>query len=332
MPPSNALTEYAADVVRLAASYTTTESTFYPAIRQLLVSALRSRDLPFDVRTGTSEARDGGGTDLPDIALYDGSGDFIVVGGEVKLPDADLQDLARTTARNNQVGRYLSSTRAVIVSNVRGFALVTVAPDWNRPGPIPPEARRIEMAVEFWPSATAMRRGDAVPPEAGEAFSDIVEAAATRYAPIAEPASLARVLARQARAAKAALPREFSHAVTPLLEDFSAALGISFTNEEGEEFFRSSLIQTAFYALFAGWVLWSVERRTEEFRWENAGDYLKIRFLAQLFHEFRHPARIQELALAPHLDAATATLRRVDSDRFFTKFRFSGPTEDDLTA
>jgi len=332
MPPSNALTEYAADVVRLAASYTTTESTFYPAIRQLLVSALRSRDLPFDVRTGTSEARDGGGTDLPDIALYDGSGDFIVVGGEVKLPDADLQDLARTTARNNQVGRYLSSTRAVIVSNVRGFALVTVAPDWNRPGPIPPEARRIEMAVEFWPSATAMRRGDAVPPEAFEAFSDIVEAAATRYAPIAEPASLARVLARQARAAKAALPREFSHAVTPLLEDFSAALGISFTNEEGEEFFRSSLIQTAFYALFAGWVLWSVERRTEEFRWENAGDYLKIRFLAQLFHEFRHPARIQELALAPHLDAATATLRRVDSDRFFTKFRFSGPTEDDLTA
>src|SRR5207253_8348365 len=101
--------------------------------RQLLATALRSRRLPFDVRTGTSEARDGGGTDLPDIALYDGSGDFIVVAGEVKLPDADLWDLARTTARNDQIGRYLSSTRAVIVSNVRAFALVSVLPEWNRP-------------------------------------------------------------------------------------------------------------------------------------------------------------------------------------------------------
>src|SRR5205814_1064321 len=106
--------------------------------------------------------------------------------------------------------------RAVIVSNVRAFALVTVQPDWNRRGPVPPEARRIEVAVEFWPSATATRRGDVVPTDAYEQFCDLVETAATRYAPIAEPSSLARVLARQARAAKAALPRQFSHAVTPL--------------------------------------------------------------------------------------------------------------------
>ena len=326
------LTEYAAEVVRLAASHTTTESTYYPAIRQLLASALRARALPFDVRTGTSEERAGGGTDLPDVALYDGAGDFIVVAGEVKLPDADLLDLARSTARNDQVGRYLSVTRAVIVSNVRGFALVTAQPGWARRGPVPPDARRIELAVEFWPSAMSLRRADAVTNDAFEQLCDLVETAATRYAPIAEPASLARILARQARLAKAALPREFSHAVTPLLEDFSAALGITFTNDEGEEFFRSSLIQTAFYALFAGWVLWSFEKRNNAFRWENVGDYLKIRFLAQLFHEFRHPARIQELQLAPHLDAAAETLRRVDTERFFSKFRFSSPVEDDLTA
>src|ERR1043165_7930804 len=227
------LTEYAAEVVRLAASHTTTESTYYPAIRQLLASALRARALPFDVRTGTSEERAGGGTDLPDVALYDGAGDFIVVAGEVKLPDADLLDLARSTARNDQVGRYLSVTRAVIVSNVRGFALVTAQPGWARRGPVPPDARRIELAVEFWPSAMSLRRADAVTNDAFEQLCDLVETAATRYAPIAEPASLARILARQARLAKAALPREFSHAVTPLLEDFSAALGITFTNDEG---------------------------------------------------------------------------------------------------
>jgi len=44
------------------------------------------------------------------------------------------------------------------------------------------------------------------------------------------------------------------------------------------------------------------------------------------------PARIQELQLAPHLDAAAETLRRVDTERFFSRFRFSSPVEDDLTA
>ena len=33
---------------------TTTEETFYPAIRDLLTAVLRMQNLPFEVRTGTS--------------------------------------------------------------------------------------------------------------------------------------------------------------------------------------------------------------------------------------------------------------------------------------
>lgn len=326
------ITDYAADVTRLAASHSSSEHSYYPAIRELLARALRDRSLPFDARVGTTEIRDGGGMDLPDVALYDGGGDFIVVAGEVKLPAVDLVELSRSQDRNDQIGRYLASTRAVIISNVRGFALVTTDPSWYGTGPVPPDARRIEIAVEFWPSVASLTRRDAISENAFEQFCDLVEAAATRYAPIAEPSSLARVLARQARAAKASLPREFSHAVTPLLDDFRAALGIAYSDEDGEEFFRSSLIQTAFYALFAGWVLWAFERRRESFRWEDIGDYLKIRFLAQLFHEFRHPARIHELRLAPYLDAATETLHRVDIERFFSKFPLPNPTEEESIA
>ncbi len=54
-----------------------------------------------------------------------------------------------------------------------------------------------------------------------------------------------------------------SQAVQGLLNDFGKALGITFKGADGEEFFRSSLIQTAFYGLFPGRALWWHEERKE---------------------------------------------------------------------
>ena len=142
-------------------------------------------------------------------------------------------------------------------------------------------------------------------PAAAEVNLGLVETAVTRYAPIAEPESLARILARQAKHAKADLPAKFTRAVQGLLDDFSDALGVTFEGPEGEEFLRSSLIQTAFYGLFAGWALWWQGEGDRPFRWEDLAEYLKIPFLAGLFHEFRHPSRIKELRLAKHLDIGT---------------------------
>lgn len=315
-PLARCVADYAEAVGALAASPSTTESSYYPAIRELLAACLAELDLPFEVRVNTSE--DEG---MPDLAFYDGAGDFAVVLGEVKLPGADLASIAASVERGDQIGRYLGRARVVLLCNVRDFGLLTVAPEWTGSGPVPPVHRRLEDVVELWPTAAALTARATFAESAARDLAALVEIAVTRYAPIAEPESLARILARQARKAKADLPDKFTRAVQGLLDDFGEALGIGFEGEEGEEFFRSSLVQTAFYGLFAGWALWARGDRLEPFRWRDLSLYLKIPFLAELFHQFGHPTRIRELGMARHLDAATETLGRVDRVRFFTRFQ-----------
>ena len=62
--------DYVAQTRRLNSLGSTTEETFYPGIRDFLSVILRTHDLPFEVRTGTSEEREGG-TDRPDFVLAD---------------------------------------------------------------------------------------------------------------------------------------------------------------------------------------------------------------------------------------------------------------------
>jgi hypothetical protein len=318
---AKAAKSYAREVADLIASGSTTEATYYPALRSLIAASLSAEDLPFDVRINTSEQKTGGGINLPDIALYDADGEFLVVCGEVKLPDVELDQLAISTENKDQIGRYLAATHAVLICNVRAFGLVTVSEKWKGDGPVPPEARRIEQVTELWPSVAALKQRKPIETGALESFAELIETAVTRFAPIAEPQSLARIMARQAKRAKADLPEKFTHAVQGLLDDFGKALGVTFVGPEGEEFFRSSLIQTAFYGLFAGWALWWQGDRSKPFAWEDLADYLKIPFLGSLFYEFRHPSRIKELRLAEHLDIATETLGRVDDELFFKRFR-----------
>lgn len=314
-----AIEQYATEVVRLTSSATTTESSYYPSIRSLLVTVLKHLGLPADVRTTTSERRPQGGTDVPDLAVYDGEGDFVIVCGEVKLPGTSLSDVSVSTDRNDQIGRYLAQTGVVLVSNVHAFGLLTADASADRTSPVPPEQRRLEQIAELWPSRDAMAQGNSVALSAADALVELLEAAVTRYAPIAEPETLARVLALQARRAKAGLPPEFTDAVSSLAEDFGTALGIAFEGDEGEEFFRSSLIQTVYYGIFAGWILWAQEDSGEPFDWRNLPQYLRIPFLGDLFHEIQHPRRIAELGLAPRLDVAVETLSRVDQAHFFDR-------------
>lgn len=314
-----AIRTFASDVTPLAESATAREESYYPAVRNLLVIILKSLGLTAEVRTSTSERRAGGGIDLPDVALYDGPGDFILVSGEVKLPEAELHEIAMSTEGKDQIGRYLARTRVVLLCNVRSFGLLTVDPDFDDEGPVSPEHRWLEQVVELWPSASELRRGRAVDAESVDVLAELVEVAVTRFAPIAEPETLARILARQARRAKAHLPDEFSQAVRGLMDDFGTALGISFEGEEGEEFFRSSLVQTVYYGLFAGWILWARSKSAEEFRWRDLPQHIRIPFLGELFYEIQHPRRIAELGLVPHLDVATETLGRVHRETFFQR-------------
>jgi hypothetical protein len=294
---------------------------------------LEGLGLGFEVRVATSERREHGGTDLPDLAIYD-QGDFPVVLAEVKPPSAGLRDLVMSTDRNDQVGRYLARTGVLLATNVRAVALIAPRAGYARkPGePVPPADREILATAELWGSEDAISERKALSEDGLRDLRAILERAVTEFAPIADPSSLARVLALLARRAKADLPTRFD-AVAPLLEDYKAALGLSFTSEEGEEFFRSSLVQTAYYGLFAGWVLWYRANDGSPFDWERMERYLKIPFLGKLFYEFKHPDRLAELRLGPHLDRAAEALGRVESELFFSRFRLPSLAEgEDLSA
>jgi hypothetical protein len=328
-----AAAEFAREVRRLVAAGSTTESSYYPAIKALWSRLLDSRNLPFDVRAGTSEERSGvPGTDLPDLALYD-AGEFPAVFGEAKLLSATLPEMCVSTGRNDQIGRYLAQTGVVLLTNVRGVGLAACKPNYKRESgrPVPPSQRELLDTVDFWPSKEAILAGDSIAGELVQRLGDLLERAVTEFAPIAEPSSLARILARQARRAKADVPETFD-AVAPLLEDYRAALGLTFDEEHGLEFFRSSLIQTAYYGIFVGWTLWHRARDGRPFEWERMGQYLKIPFLGQLFYDLAHQERLAELHLGPHLDRAAETLRRVDRNAFFTRFRYATLEDTDTLA
>lgn len=296
-----------------------TEETFYPPLKQLLAAALDHAGLPFDIRTGTSEPRDSGGRDRPDFVIADGN--LIAACGEVK-PSGELEAIARSTERDDQIGRYLARTGLVLISNTREIGVVLCSPGVNRGSldRVPPDHRQLAATCPLWRGTEAE-------------LSRLLTHVLLDCAPIGDPATLARVLALQARAAKADLPADL-RGLDTLLEDYRDALGLSFNldDDEGREFFRSTLIQTAFYGLFAAWALWQRDGDTADFSWDRINRYLRIPFLAGLFHEFRNPTRLRALNLEQHLDRATDTLNRVDLSIFRQKMTFPSLNDGDVAS
>jgi hypothetical protein len=222
------ISTYVRETRRLESLPSSTETTFYPDLKLLLNAVLKSERLPFDVITGTSE---GGARhrDMPDFVLGD-STLFVGVYGEVKRADASLVKLAISTEQNDQIGRYLSQTGVVLLCNVRGIGLLTCDPSFGREAgkPVPPQKRVLEKTVDVW-SAVIGKSGakQKVDPEAVDNLISIVTRAVTDLARIGSPADLAKILARQARDAKAALPYDL-RPVKPLLDDYRQALGLAF--------------------------------------------------------------------------------------------------------
>ncbi len=231
------VSKYIRETHRLNGLPSTTEETFYPAIRDLITAVLKERRLPFEVRTGTSEAK-AQGTDRPDFILADPSL-FVGVFGEVKLPTVTLEGMARSTENNDQIGRYLSRTGVVLITNVRGFGLLVCAPACVRAAgtPVPPDKRAILGAVDLWGGVSSRGGRTQIDRETVSNLASLIERSITDFAPIADPADLAKVLARQARDAREGLPSDL-RPIAPLLDDYRQALGLSFdvSDEKGAVF------------------------------------------------------------------------------------------------
>ena len=318
------MSTYVRETRRLESLPSSTETTFYPDLKALLNSVLKSERLPFDVITGTSE---GGARrrDMPDFVLGDSSL-FVGVYGEVKRANASLADIAVSTEQNDQIGRYLSQTGVVLLCNVRAIGLLTCEPSFKRePGkPVPPKKRVLEKTVDLWSAAGGSGPKQKIDSSAVEDLVSIVTRAVTDLARIGSPADLAKILAWQARDAKAALPDDLKP-VKPLLDDYRQALGLAFDidDEKGVRFFRSSLVQSIFYALFAAWILWDKEAAADAaFEVDDAHEYLPIPFLDALLRDIRHPARMKHLGLDAHLTRAIKTFNRIDRPLFRSRMTF----------
>ncbi|MGQ0697070.1 MAG: hypothetical protein ACT4PZ_02395 [Panacagrimonas sp.] len=109
--------------------------------------------------------------------------------------------------------------------------------------------------------------------EQGTAFADFLSRVLRHAAPLSGPKELAWFLASYAREARHRVERAQAAGVpqlTALKESLETALGVGFEGEKGEHFFRSTLVQTLIYGLFAAWVLKHRQGTAGRFDWRNA--------------------------------------------------------------
>jgi hypothetical protein len=233
-----------------------------------------------------------------------------------------VTDDAHTVAAGEQVTRYLGKYRQVLVSNYREFVLVGYDADGARTALESYSLATSE--AEFWALAAQPRKGAA---DHGERLTEFLKRAMLRQTQIVAPQELAWFLASYAREARARAEERDLPNWSTTRTALEEALGMSFEGEKGEHFFRSTLVQTLFYGLFAAWVFWAEHHEPTDsearFRWREAAGLLHIPILQKLFYDFSQPGPLGALRIDEVLDWAAEALNRVDRASFFATFEQS---------
>jgi hypothetical protein len=234
---------------------------------------------------------------------------------EVKAPAEAVDD----TVTTGQVSKYWDRYKLVLVTNLRDWLLIG-----ERSGQRVTLERFRLTADEagFWILAAHPTKAQT---EQGGAFEDFLERVLLHNAPLGDPKDLAALLASYAREARYrmdAAGEEATHPLEALKKSLETALGMTFAGKKGEQFFRSTLVQTLFYGMFASWVLRHEAVTADEapFDWRTAAYGLHVPMVSALFEQITLPSKLKALELAPVLDWAADALNRVDVEAFFTRF------------
>ena len=299
------------------------ELSYYPALSTLLNDI--GKTLKPKVRCVINIANRGAG--LPDGGLF--------TADQVRKKDSDPMqgqlpargvleakgagEDVRKVAQSKQVKDYSAKYGVVLVTNYREFLLLGRDVQGN---PLPMEAYTLaDDEAAFRQAAMHPQRTCA---EHGVRFCEYLARVMLSNAPLSAPQDLAWFLASYARDAKA---RVESHkdlsALAAVREALEEALGMKFTGEKGEHFFRSTLVQTVFYGVFSAWVLWHRERpeRSDPFDWRVSAYSLRVPFIRALYDEVATPTKLGDLGLVEVLNWTAAALNRVDRAAFFRKFQ-----------
>ena len=261
------------------------------------------------------------GSDQPDIGFFSDAGkqtlftadtaDRGVV--EVKSADADLEQLIAS----EQVGRYWRAHRLVLVTNLRQFALIGEDGDGAKS-----VLERYSLAADIEEFEEQLRHPQAAANRHGVRLGEYLARVMQHTAPIRNPRDLARLLALCARdALERVNAASDEKSLSQVRRALDQALGMRFDDQRGAQLFRSTLVQTLFYGVFAAWVLWVREGNTGRFRWKDAVDYLQMPVLSVLFLQLTDRRRLRRLDLVEVLDWSDAVLSRVDHETFLDRFK-----------
>ena len=307
------------------------ETSFYPALSNLL--NIVGAELNPKVRAVINLKNRGAG--LPDGGLFTArqlkklGGDEAVKNPsafkgqqpergviEVKGPGEDVRDIAA----GEQVTRYLNHYGQVLVTNLREFLLVVREPSGTTKLLESYELAKSEK--EFWQLVEHPR---AAAKNHGERLSEYLKRVMLAAAPLDAPETLAWFLASYARDARERIEHEqvALESLQNVREALEQALGLKFEGEQGEHFFRSTLVQTLFYGVFSAWVLWSKtegNKRRNKFDWRIAQWTLHVPAIRTLFEQVVTPTNMRGLGLEEVLDWTAETLNRVEPEKFFQKF------------
>ncbi len=298
----------------------TPETAYYPALSTLFErvgASLSPKVLALSQLSNT-------GAGSPDFGLF--AANQIQKGEPRKgqIPERGVVEVKAVaddslfTSTPAQLSKYFDAYRLVLVTNLRAFQLV--GEDINGTATRLEAFALAETAADFWalvqtPAASAKAHG--------LAFVEYLRRALTQNVALVQPKDIAWFLASYARDALARVDAAGDlpalKTVRTALED---ALGITFDQEKGDHFFRSTLVQTLFYGLFSAWVIWAREtpRTPPRFDWRSAGWSLHVPFIQTLFQQLTLPQHIKQLDLVEVLDWTGNTLNRIDAAEFLKRF------------
>ena len=316
-----AVQEYLDDLRRVRASGGATgERSYYPPLASLLNSVGAS--LKPRVFCVGELAQQGAGH--PDFGLYAAKQVQRGRPREGQLPECGVVEVKPTgddawlTADGDQVSRYWSRYRLVLVTNTRDFVLLGEDASGN-----PARLETFQLAESAPEFESRLEKPRVFARERGVGLGEYLCRALSHRAALVEPRDLAWLLASYARdglaRVEAAGDAPSLGAVRTALEE---ALGVRFQGERGAAFFRSTLVQTLFYGVFSAWVLWA--RQTPPpagaFDWRTAVWHLRAPVLRALFQQLSDPGRLEPLGLVEVLDWTAAALDRVERGAFFDRF------------
>jgi hypothetical protein len=300
------------------------ETSYYPALSNLFDAV--GKTLKPRVRCIITLSNQGAG--LPDGGLYTADqfqrpSDGTPKSGQPPARGAievkGTKPAVKTIAASEQVRDYLARYRLVLVTNLREFLIVEA----GLMGEII-EREGFSLAAgeeDFWQHKAAHPRATAT--SVGDQFVEFIRRACLHAAPLNNPKDVAWFLASYARDALFRVQRQKElPALLAVRRALEEALGMKFTADKGEHFFRSTLVQTLFYGVFSAWVRWHKDHPGPgaKFDWRTAEWSLHVPFIRTLYEEVAKPSRLGPLGLVEVLDWSAAVLNRVERGKFFQSF------------